>query len=127
MCFLFGERMGFFVFLSLSLFISSFEVDALDETEVSSTIMMMMNRRSAFLGWCCAFLWHDDDEEKGLLDRRESIGSCAFLVRPVLANQRSTNGEVHGVPLADARERERAHACSVINIRRPSLVNSDLG
>ena len=35
------------------LFISSFEVDALNGTEVSST--MMMNIRSAFLGWCCVF------------------------------------------------------------------------
>lgn len=35
-------------------FISSFEVDALNGTEVSST-MMMMNIRSAFLGWCCVF------------------------------------------------------------------------
>jgi hypothetical protein len=63
----------FVVVLSLSLFISSFEVDALDETEVSSTIMMMMNRRSASLGWCCAFHWHD--EEKGLLNRREPFVS----------------------------------------------------
>ncbi len=37
-----------------SFFISSFEVDALNRTEVSST-MMMMNIRSAFLGWCCVF------------------------------------------------------------------------
>lgn len=84
---------------SLSLFISSFEVDALDETEVSSTMMMMMNQRSAFLGWCCAFLWHDEESHSNeKLEARVSV-----LLQAFLTNQRSANG----VPLADVRERER--------------------
>ncbi len=37
------------------LFISSFEVDALNKAQVSSRMMMMMNMRSAFLGWCCVY------------------------------------------------------------------------
>ena len=36
------------------LFISSFEVDALNKAQVCyRMMMMMMNMRSAFLGWCC--------------------------------------------------------------------------
>jgi hypothetical protein len=37
------------------LFISSFEVDALNKAQVSYRMMMMMNMRSAFLGWCCVY------------------------------------------------------------------------
>ena len=114
------------------LFISSFEVDTLNEPQVSSPIMMRMmmtNRRSAFLGWCCVFFRRrqgllnlsNSETERGREKERFYRFSFPDIFHQSISLRQYSIGLV-GCLFSRKEEQDERSRRLMINVRLSSLV-----